>query len=114
MSNNFLKATVCAVILTSIAACGGSSNVETAAVGDVTVRQVPVSGNNATPDGKLNLFIFIPVTARPLQTRVTLVQQYLQQQGKCQLGTTDLAKLDALTRKAEGTDARALMAPLKC
>jgi hypothetical protein len=95
-----------------LAACG-SPTIKNVQLGDVQVREVPASGANAnTPDGKLSLFIFMPVIDRPLDTRISITEQYLSEKG-CRLGTTNQDMLARLAQGA-GRSTQILMAPVKC
>ena len=107
------KLLVLAVSLTSLSACGGSQ-IENVQVGDVQVRQIPAGGMEDYPDGPVQLFVFIPVETRSLEERIGIVEQYLAQEGKCQLGTTDRATIGQLTAGADGDGQRVLMAPIQC
>ena len=100
--------------LIALCACGGTE-IQNVPVGDVQVAQIPSGAKDPkTPNGQLTGFIIFPVADRPLTQRIAIIQQYLEQQGKCTLGTTDSAQLAAYTRSIEGTDLISLYAPIKC
>ncbi|WP_370213669.1 hypothetical protein [Roseovarius sp.] len=84
-------------------------------VGDVLVRQITGTGSGATvPEGRLNLFVIIPVKARPFDERLEIVKAYLAQEGNCVLGTNNKARIESLTRGGEGNSQKSILAPLKC
>jgi hypothetical protein len=98
--------------LATLVACGGPT-IQNVQVGDLQVREVPVSGSGSKhPDGKLSLFVFLPVMDRLFENRIAVTQQYLAGKG-CRLGTTDRDTLHALTRNA-GAVKQILVAPVKC
>jgi hypothetical protein len=98
--------------LATLVACGGPT-IKNVQVGDLQVREVPANGSGSKhPDGKLSLFVFIPVMERPFENRIAVTQQYLAGKG-CKLGTTDRDTLRTLTRNA-GAVNKILMAPVKC
>lgn len=111
------KSIVIIATILVVSACGSSNTkIENIQVGDVQVRQIPygAGGTTKTPNGNLNAFIIIPVVKRPLAKRISIVQQYLAQQGKCSLGTTDPSIIDQHTRGLDGTSGMALAAPIIC
>lgn len=107
-----LKSIVATTALATLVACGAPT-IENVQVGDVQVREVPASGSGSNhPDGKLSLFVFIPVVDRPFEKRIAITQQYLAGKG-CSLGTTDRDTIRKLTQGA-GAATQVLLAPVKC
>lgn len=101
----------------TLSACSTSSGrIQDVQVGEFTVREVPVGGSSSTASelGQNSVFVISPVASRPIEQRISIVEQYLAIEGRCQLGTTDHSFLDALSRGADGDGNRVLMAPVKC